>query len=147
LSPLPFDEEALSEVKSKETLLAETRAKTGQEPKTLGKGAYGEVFGDKGPPPKAYKYGIISKEELEIGSLASELGIGPKVYGGLSGGKNQTEAGRLEMEFLEGRDTVLGKLLNDKVMSFSYVYDDYYQPPKESSRQKLAETSAKCLQQ
>lgn len=81
---------------------ATIQAKAGA--KKIGQGAYGRVYRDSGPPPRALKYGKVTQEDYEVGSVASELGIGPKIHGGKPAGDK--EEGSLSMEFLEGHQTM-----------------------------------------
>ena len=75
--------------------------------KRLGQGAYGQVWLDPGPPPRAVKYGDVKESEYEHGKvLGNELGVGPAVYkyeGRPQGNRFFRGSDKLAMEYLEGQ--------------------------------------------
>jgi len=114
-APMPPDLGSMSPIKTLEQLF-----ETGR-PRAIGTGAFGEVYGDKGPPPKAYKYGTVSAADFEIGAIAGELGIGAKIYAGQVGkaSKDTAAQGKVEMEFLENHQTAWDYLVKAKAMDAS----------------------------
>lgn len=107
---------------------------TGREDvKLLGKGAFGEVYSDPGPPPTANKFGAVTHGDLNYGRIADKLGIGPKVHSGVSTGMFGRD-GFMSMEMLEG-DNIGDFFLNQGLIvkrGFSYG------PPDDLSDEKRA---------
>jgi len=101
--------------------------------KQIGRGGFGRVYFDKGPPPAAVKYGEVEKKEYEYGKELGSVGITPRVFNfEPSPGEGQGPA-KLAMEYLEGYKTQ------------NWWENEEWNPYESDDRPKLAKMEADIL--